>query len=231
MISMNKITALYIKQMKNIGYNLFIAIGFVMPLLFAFLFAYIMPGTESIALSMGVLTNIAFVSTNTMCVLIAEEKEKNTLNVLITSTVSALDFLLSNALTTITMTSAINILVYLICAPVDISFLPFMLVTTFGAIAAVVLGAIIGLVSKNQMTASSIITPFALIFMMVPMLAGGVPSLRLAGNMMYSQQTIVMLSDIANGVLSLTSIGVIAANTAVFSIAFVLVYKRFGLGK
>lgn len=231
MIAMNKVGALYAKQMQNFAYNTFILIGLVVSPLIVFLFARMMPDASALALPMGVLMNIVFGGANTMCVLIAEEKEKNTLNVLITSTVSGMDFLLSNALATLTMTVALNALIYAICGAFTVPLLPFLLVTTLGSLAAIALGAIIGILSKNQMSASCIITPFALILILVPTFAQVMPAFQAIGAALFSQQTIILLDELAGGNFSAWRIAVILANIIVLSGIFALVYKRVGLEK
>lgn len=230
MKSINKVSAIYIKQMKNFSYNAFILIGLIMAPAMAFLLANFMPIEKGYALEMGILVNIVFGGANTICVLIAEEKEKNTLNVLITSTVSAMEFLLSNALATLTVTVLFNVIIYGICG-VNLSFALFMLVTTISSLASILLGAIIGLVSKNQMSASCIITPFALILMMIPMFSEISPTLEKISNILFTGQNSILLAELARGNLSWWRIGVIFANIFVFCGAFALVYKKVGLAK
>ncbi len=228
MIAMNKVGALYIKQMKNVSYNMFITVVFVMAPLFALIFSRLIPGTESMALPFGVLASAVLGASNTMCILIAEEKEKNTLNVLITSTVSAMDFLLSNILSTLTLTVIVNVIVYAICGS-TVPFLMYLLITTFGSVAAIIFGAIIGIVSKNQMTASGIISPFALILMMIPIFSGLLPKLQKVSDVLFSQQMLNMLNDVSDPDVLLRGFLIIGANLVVFVIAFALVYKRVGL--
>ena len=233
MIAINKVGALYLKQMQNFGYNMLILIGFILAPGFAFIFARFIPipNAAFFGLSMGTLINIVFGGANTMCVLIAEEKEKNTLNVLITSTVSAMDFLLSNALAALTMTVVMNAIIYLICGVYVVPFPMFMLVTTLSGLASIALGAAVGLISKNQLSASSIIIPFVMVFMMIPMFATFMPILKNIGDLLFSQQTINVLNDLANGDFFFGRVSVILANMVVFIVVFVLVYKKVGLEK
>jgi len=199
MIAINKVGALYLKQMKNFGYNMFILIGFILAPGIAFLFSRLIPvpGMIGFALSMSLLMNIVFGGANTMCVLIAEEKEKNTLNVLITSTVSAIDFLLSNALAALTMTVVVNVIIYFICGAYMISFPLYIFVTSLSGLASIVLGAVVGLLSKNQLSASTIVTPFALVLILIPMLVMFIPMLKKIADVLFSQQTVNMLNDLA----------------------------------
>ena len=229
MISIYKVNALFVKQMKNLAYNSFILVGLVVPLIFAVLFGRLIPGTEAIALPMSVLMNIALSGMNTMCILVAEEKEKDTLRVLMTSTVSPLDFLISNTLATLVITVILNSLMYVICGTAAIVFWQFFLLTTLGSIAALLLGGIVGIVSKNQMSASGIMTPFAMVLLLIPMFGEMLPGLAAVGEALFSQQVYLGLFEMAEGTFYWSRMAVILVNIVVIMAAFVLVYKKVGL--
>jgi len=113
MISVRKIQALYAKQFKNLMYNYFVLGGFAVTLVMTYLISLVAePEVMSTLFIMMVQMSILLGGANTMCCLIAEEKEKDTLNVLMNSTVSSLDFLISNSLITSTFTILLNISIY-----------------------------------------------------------------------------------------------------------------------
>ena len=230
MISIRKIEALFTKQAKMIWLNPFLLVSVVLSPLLAVLMARANPD-EAVELFPMLLTlNVMIVGTFTMCALIAEEKEKNTLGVLITSTVSVWDFLISNLLIVFILAMGINVFLYLYLGVGDIlSWTQLILVTAQSTLVAAVLGASLGLVSKNQMTASTLSTPLLLI----PMLPIFLPDNFLVDNVLYyffTEQVHFMLVDMRNGEFHLFRVIIVTANLAVFSMIFALFYKKRGLG-
>jgi len=235
MMSLRKITALYSKNMKNIFYNPFIMTSPVAILLLAYLFgAFMIPDDAPVEiitylLNMVVIMNAIMCGIMIMSVLIAEEKEKNTLNVLITSTVSGIDFLAGNVLTTTTITIICNIVIYFIFKVQNI--LPFggyFLITSLGAIAAITFGATFGLLAKNQASASTMVAPMALLIIIPPLFRGNF----FIDNVLYyffTEQIGIALTELAQGQLSVLRIIIITANFTVFALIFGICYRKRGL--
>jgi len=240
LISFRKIKALYGKNMKNIFYNAFIITAPVAILILAYMFGmFVIPDDAppevikellNMILNMTVNMNIIMCGVMIMAVLIAEEKEKNTLNVLITSTVSGMDFLTANVLTTATVTIICNIAVYFIIGAYNIvPFGSFMLITSLGSVAAITFGATIGLLSKNQIVASTIVAPIFLIILIPVFLRGSF----FVDNVLYyffTEQIGIAISELINErSLSAARYVIITANFAVFAVLFVLCYRKRGL--
>ena len=233
MISIKKIEALFTKQLKIIIHNPFILVSlFITPLL-AFALGRTEPdeaagfmGLFSMLLMMNTMIGGAFM----MSCLIAEEKEKNTLNVLITSTVSVWDFLISNLLVAFLFTMGINVFLYLFLGIAEyIGWGQFFIISASSALVAAVLGASLGLGSKNQMTASTLSTPLLLI----PMLPLFFPDNAFTDRILYyffTEQIHFMLTEIRDGEFQLYRVAIVAANFAVFSLIFIAFYKKRGLG-
>jgi len=240
LITFRKIKALYAKNMKNIFYNAFIITAPVAILILAYLFGMFMIPDDAplevikellnMNLNMTVNMNIIMCGVMIMAVLIAEEKEKNTLNVLITSTVSGMDFLIANVLTTATVTIICNIAVYFIIGVYGIvPFGSYILITSLGSLAAITFGATIGLLSKNQIVASTIVAPIFLIILIPVFLRDSF----FIDNVLYyffTEQIGRALSELINeGSLSAARYVIITSNLAVFGILFVLCYRKRGL--
>jgi ABC-2 type transport system permease protein len=233
MISIRKINALFTKQLKIIMHNPFILVSlFITPLL-AVALGRIEPdegmgfmGLFSLLLMMNTMIGGSFM----MSCLIAEEKEKNTLNVLITSTVSVWDFLISNLLVALIFTMGINVFLYLFLGITEyIGLGQFFLISASGAIVAAVLGASLGLGSKNQMTASTLCTPL----LFIPMLPLFLPDNIFTDRVLYyffTEQIHFMLTDIMDGEFKIYRMAIVAANFIVFSLVFAMLYKKRGLG-
>ena len=103
-IQLRKVIALFKKDMKDTSKNVNVMILLVLPLLFTFLYQFIDLGGEGMPkefiLFISVLMNLCLVPVSFLSMIIAEEKEKNTLRTLMLSNVSAGDFLLSKSLVT-----------------------------------------------------------------------------------------------------------------------------------
>jgi len=235
MISFRKINALYNKQMKNFFNNPFVAFAPVLMVGLAYLNSTVLPyDAEPVQyasmLIMVVLMNVLMTGAFTMSCLIAEEKEKFTLNVLITSTVSVMDFLISNILTVATITITANVLIYIVIGVGDIiPFVPFLLISSLGTVAGITLGASLGLLSKNQAAASAISTPlFAIVI--IPMFF---PDNFFVDNVLYyvfTEQIAHMLINLARyGEMQLFRLAIIAANFVVLAAVFAICYKKRGL--
>lgn len=100
-----------------------------------------------------------------MGTIIAEEKEKNTLRTLILNDVKATEILLSKALICMLFVLINNILIYFITSLPINTFVLYQLVAFFVSCAVIFLGAVVGLFSKNQMSAGLLSMPFMLLLM------------------------------------------------------------------
>ena len=226
MISTNKIFALYYKQMKNLLFNVFVLVGLFVPVAMAFLLMTSMTNTGDI-LSIAVLMNIVMGGMNTTCCLIAEEKEKKTLNVLITSTVTAGDFLLSNALVTLTLIMSVNLFIYCLVGSTGISLVTFMLLTTLCSIPSTVVGAIIGMISKSQMSASAMVMPVLMLLLFGPMFFSDLFVFRLT----FAYQMMMILTELLEGSITFSRMIIVVVNLILLATVFAVLYKVKGLGE
>ena len=126
------------------------------------------------ALAIGTLMNISMMGIYVAAAALAEEKEKNTLRTLMTSSVNGLEFFLGSLIPVVLMTVAVNVIcVFIVRLPMTpVQWAGYLAVTTVSAVIATVVGMIFGIFAKNQVSASTITTPGILILMMVPMFSG-----------------------------------------------------------
>jgi ABC-2 type transport system permease protein len=230
---MRKVNALVGKQFKTMTSNPFVITPILLIPFMALLFSLaidpeLLPNMIPLILGMNMILGAPTV----ISCLIAEEKEKNTLNVLITSTVSVMDFLVSNVLITAVFTFAINAFVYFVMGAGDfISFGTFMFLTGLGALASTLLGAVIGIGSKNQAAASTMVSPL-MVLLIIPIFF---PDNFIVDNVLYyffTEQVLITVNDIAVNDASITALPliIIAANIAVLGVVFGVFYKKRGLG-
>ena len=96
--------------------------------------------------------------------IIAEEKEKNTLRVLQMSNVKSVEYLIGNAIYILLACMIGSLVIGLAGGYTGYNLLIFMLIMLVGHIISILVGATIGILSKNQMMATSITVPVMMIF-------------------------------------------------------------------
>ena len=100
----------------------------------------------------------------------------------------------------------------------------FLMVMIAGTAASILLGASIGIFSKNQQAATSLGMPVAMIFGFAPMIASFNETVEKAAGILYTQQISVIVNDFS--VSLARPLLVIAANIAVLTILFIFAYKK-----
>lgn len=172
---------------------------------------------------------IGLVPTVSMANVIAEEKEKKTLRVLMTSNVKPLEYL-----------CGVGILLFILCSVGIFLFsivggfwgydlYRFIFALMIGVIASLLLGATIGMLSKNQMSANGIAVPFAVISAFLPMIASFSTSFNAISKFLYTQQVNYLIKDLSVSNFSSERFMIIAVNMLIFLTAFVVVYKKKGV--
>lgn len=164
-----------------------------------------------------------------MSAIIAEEKEKNTLRALMMSNVKPWQYITSVGAYIFIM-CMIGTAVFAILGEYDGAELArFIAVMMSGVILSEIIGAVIGIFSRNQMAATSLTIPIMMVFAFVPMLSMFNESIKKFAVIIYSQQ----ISDLINGIgvseVSAKSIIVIGVNFIIGLVLFALAYKKKGL--
>ena len=164
-----------------------------------------------------------------MSAIISEEKEKNTLRVLMMSNVRPAEYLAGVGAYVFVMCSAGMAVFAAAGGYSGTGLVRFIAVMSAGIILSELTGAVIGVFSRNQMTATSVTVPVMMIFSFLPMLSMFNDTVRNAARITYSQQ----ISDLINGIgtsgISAESVIVIAVNAVIAAALFVIVYRRKGL--
>lgn len=159
--------------------------------------------------------------------IISEEKEKNTLRVLMMADVAPWQYL-----------TGVGLYVWAACmggAAVmatgfegkDVLF--YLAVMGTGFFISVVLGGCVGIFAKNQMAATSMVVPVMAVLSFGPMLALFNDIIEKAAKYLYTQQLSVFLDSMAFDRGMGEGAGIIAMNAAVFIALFLIIFKRRGL--
>lgn len=129
------------------------------------------PILVSLILSLGISLNLCMDGFLMVGTAIAEEKEKHTLRVLMTSSVTGMQYFIGSILFPFVLMNIINIVVLVISgiSMSQVSVVAFLLVSAAASLISCVMGMIAGLCAKNQMNANLISYPLVIVLMMISM--------------------------------------------------------------
>ncbi len=177
--SMRRVNALFKKELKDVLKNTNIFIMVLLPLVICFLYSKVfgsvsgkLDGKSSslFVLDLSVNMNLILVSAFVIAMLIAEEKEKNTLRTLMLSAVTPLEFFAGKALLTLFMTIVTNTIMFFILS-IELRHLPLFLgATTLCSFCMIAFGALIGILAKNQMATGALGMPLYFGFLLLSLI-------------------------------------------------------------
>ena len=170
-------------------------------------------------IGMAPLTSVASI--------IAEEKERNTLRVLIMANVKPVQYLLGVCIYvwTICMLGACTIATGLNSS--DIPF--YMLIMAIGFALSALIGACIGLDAKNQMVATSAVMPVMVVFAFLPMLSMFNDNIKKIAKFFYTEQLKRLLDEMTFDGMTTGSVLILAINAALMIVLFLGLFKKKGL--
>ena len=229
---MKNITAVFLKQIKETFRNKTILIQFLMfPVMVIIMENAIklenMP--EHFFVKLFAVMFVGMAPLTCMSAIISEEKEKNTLRALMMSNVKPFEYLLGVGAYVFIM-CIIGAVVFAVCGGYEgKDLLAFMVIMGAGILLSALTGAVIGVFSKNQMSATSLTIPVMMIFSFLPMLSMFNENIEKVARITYSQQMSILINGIGNSAIKPESIIIIAVNFAVASILFTLAFRKKGL--
>ena len=229
---MNHMMAIFKKQLKDTIKNKTVLIQFIM---FPFLTLIInhsitiegMP--ENFFINLFAAMYIGMAPLTSIAAVIAEEKENNTLRVLMMSNVKPYEYLLGigSYIWFACMFGA-----GIICAAGSFGFkesLAFMMIMAVGILTSLLVGAAIGIWSKTQMMATSITVPVMMIFSFLPFLSMFNNTIAKIAKFIFSEQVSIMLNQIDSIRLGIDNICILVINMLFFIALFTFAYKKCGL--
>lgn len=229
---MRNITAIFKKQLRDTLKNKTILIQFIM---FPFL-TLLMNNTiklndmpKNFFVNLFATMYIGMAPLTSMAAIIAEEKEQNTLRVLMMSNVKPYEYLLGVGSYT---WSACMVGAIVICIAGKYNLqesLLFISIMAVGIILSLLMGAAIGTFSKTQMMATSISVPVMIVFSFLPMLSLFNDTISKIAKFAYSEQISIMLNQIDSPQISIHTICIVAANIILFAVLFTIAYRKCGL--
>ena len=159
--------------------------------------------------------------------IISEEKEKNTLRVLMMANVKPWEYL-----------AGIGIYVWSICmagagvmsTSLPAGDIPFYLgVMAAGFVISIAVGACVGIAAPNQMVSTSMVMPVMLIFSFAPMLSMFNDKIEKVAKIFYTQQIRLFLNNMTFDGIKPESFVIVAVNAALAVILFFAAFRKKGL--
>ncbi|MCR5226918.1 MAG: ABC transporter permease [Eubacterium sp.] len=166
-------------------------------------------------------------STTSVAAIISEEKEKNTLRVLMMSNVKPWEYLMG-----------IGIYVWTICMVgaglmatcVDCEDVVFYLgIMGIGYMLSILAGACVGIYAKNQMSATSLAMPLMMILGFLPMLALFNEKIKSIAKFFYTQQIRTILDEMSFDSITRESVIIIVVNMIIVIASFFILFRKKGL--
>lgn len=161
--------------------------------------------------------------------IIAEEKEKNTLRVLLMSNVKPLEYLIGVGVYVWGMCMIGGIIIAASGGYKGAELLQFVLVLAVGILISMLIGAAIGTMSKSQMMETSVTVPVMMIFSFIPMLSMFNESIKKIGRVAYTSQMNTLLYSVGEIKIELEQFLVIGITILAAFLLFIFSYKKSGL--
>ena len=227
---MNGISTVFLKQIRETLKNKPILIQFLMlPVL-----AVIMENAvkiedmpEHFFAKLFAVMFVGMAPLTSMSSVISEEKEKNTLRVLMMSNVKPVQYLIGIGSYIWIMCMAGAAVFSALCEYKGTDIARFLLVMAVGIILSMLVGAVIGIAADNQMTSVSVTLPIMMIFSFLPMLSMFNETIEKIARITYSQQISLLVNNnfenLREGII------VISINFVLAIVLFFLAYRKKGM--
>lgn len=199
--SLRRVNAIFIKEFRDFFRNPNVLIMCMLPIMFALLYGKMMGNQipKSMSLTLCLLMSLTMIGCLVAAMLIAEEKEKNTLRTLMLSPLSPIEFLTGKALVTVFLCMVTNIIIFILVKPPVINIFEYTLIALFSTIAMVFLGALVGLLSRNQMETGIVGFPIYMILLLIPILSHINPVMQKIANLCFTYHTLEAIDKLSRG--------------------------------
>ena len=224
---------IYRKQLKDTKNNVALWIQFVMfPVMAAIMENSIrvegMP--EHFFVGMFTVMHVGMAPLTVSAAIISEEKEKNTLRMLLFANVKPLEYLCGTGGFVFTACMAGGVAFGFLGGYTGEKLLLFCLIMAAGILASMLFGAAIGVWSRTQIAATAVMTPVMMVVAFLPMLAMFNQTIEKIADIVYSQHIQLLMNSLNAGTpAEAKNVIAIAANVMIAAVLFGIAYRRRGL--
>lgn len=231
MVNFRRVFAVITKQMKDTLKNKTILIQYIMfPIMAIIMTELIAKNQDDIPNNMFIVMFatmfIGMIPTSAVANIITEEKEKNSLRVLMMANVKPMEYLLGIGLFTFCICIFDTIIFALAAGVSGFELLRFFFVMLIGIIGSIMLGATVGILCKNQMSATGIILPIGLVLGMLPMVDKFNDKIGNFSKFFYTQQIDYLINDLSIGNFTFYRFAIIIVNIMILLVIFIYSYKK-----
>ena len=230
--SMGCINAIFTKQARDILKNRMVSMQFIIFPLIAFIFTEMVakpnagiPNGMFVTMFAGIYAGMLVLTTTAG--IIAEDRERKSLRFLIMAGVKPFQYILGIGGVLLTVSLVVSVVFALIGSFGGMDFVKFVTALMLGSVASMLLGATVGIVSKNQQAATAMALPLGMILGFTPMLAMFSDTVQRVFGIFYTMQVNTLVNDFSAGFARPALI--IIANVAVLAALFALAYSKKGL--
>lgn len=229
---MREATAIFRKQILDTRKNKAVLIQFVLFPIMTIVMSNVvkvddMP--EFFYLKLFSIMYMAMAPITSMSAIISEEKEKGTLRALMMSNVSPVSYLLGVGVYDFLACFIGTMVMSNFCGLDGTAWYKYLLVISCGLVISIVLGSAIGLMAKDQMSATSLSVPVMCLFTFLPMMAQFNDTIAKVAKIFYTQQLYLALTEINNVKIGTEGLIVVLANAVVIIGFFIFAFHKEGL--
>jgi len=222
--------AIFTKQAKDMFKNpsvlvmfvLFPAVAFIMTALVEIPENEFIKGNMFVTMMASIFAGMGLITAVSGA--IAEDMERKSLRFLVVAGVKPHQYLFGIGGFFLLAATVTSLIFALIGGFTGTELVKFLIIMVSGTAASILLGATIGMWSKNAQAAGGLAMPFAVIVGFAPMIAGFNETVERFASVLYTQQINVIVNDFEAGMAK--PLTVIAVNIAVLTVFFVIAYKK-----
>ena len=157
--------------------------------------------------------------------IISEEKDEGTLRILFMSNVKSVEYLFAIGSYVFLLSMAGAGVMCLAGGYTSFDALKFLIILAVGILTSILIGAAIGVFSKNQMVTTSIMTPLMMVLAFVPMIGGFNEQVQKVSKVLYSGQIDYLIGNIECNESMISSLLIILINAIIALVLFALVQR------
>jgi ABC-2 type transport system permease protein len=230
--SKNRIKAILIKDSQDIWKSTNIVYMYLLPIVLTILWSRFIPDMPAgFALSFGLMFLVIMVGMYVPSMIIAEEKEKKTIEILLLSPAKPLEVFIGKGLITLISILITAVILLIISGNLQTQIYLILIATTLISTFSIFLGMIVGLLAENQMSTGVIGLPVYLILLLVPQFSMmGIRIMEDIGRFLPTYYYLDLLNIVTEGkeIRLISHFGVLLSSILVAFILLYYVYRKKG---